>query len=240
MKDYTPIFRSKFGLLNENLGETFVVKDDTKVRIKEEDEKIVKGVEGIFNSTTIRDVTDAYLIVQAGFPHLPAIMAKNLLPRNIDCYFYVNDGHSRAHETIKYYGSTIKKEKEVFDQPNGLATLIDAHREYLVNEAFPSSSKLDELGVERVICLDEEAWGWKMPLSIGRRFHSDKEGRIDKKDVGKYLRSMSNKGFVTERYGIAPWDLEEDFAYQDYPWLSKKDMKELKREFVKICASSNI
>lgn len=240
MRDYTSVYRSKFGLLNEDLDNTFRVKDKTRAKTQKEDQKIVRGVEGLFKSKMVSSVDNTYLIVQAGFPHLPAIMAKNLLPRNIDCYFYVNGGHSRAHETIKYYATLVEEEKEDFDSIKGLATLIDTHRNYLVGDALPSASKLQELGIKRVTCLDEEAWGWKMPLSIGRRFHSDKEGRIDKKDVGKYLRSMNNKGFTTERYGIAPWDLEVDFAYQDYPWLSKKDMKELKREFFKVRASCDI
>ncbi len=241
MRDYTSVYSSKFGLLDEDLGDTFRVRDKTKAKIQKEDQKIVKGVEGLFKSKMLPGSSeDTYLVVQAGFPHLPAIMAKNLLPRNIDCYFYVNDGHSRAHETIKYYAPQIEEEKKDLDRVGGVATLIDTHREYLVSGAFPSASRLKELGINRIVCLDEEMWGWKMPLSIGRRFHSDKEGRIDKKDVGKYLRSMSNKGFTTERYGIAPWDLEMDFTYQDYPWLSKKDMKKLKRQFTKICATCNI
>lgn len=241
MRDYTSVYSSKFGLLDEDLGNTFRVRDKTRAKIQKEDQKIVRGVESLFKSKMLSAASDnTYLIVQAGFPHLPAIMARNLLPRNIDCYFYVNDGHSRAHETIKYYAPLVKEEKEDLDHVEGIATLIDTHRDYLVSNAFPTARKLKKLGIERIICLDEEAWGWKMPLSIGRRFHSDTEGRIDRKDVGKYLRSMSNKNFTTERYGIAPWDLEVDFTYQDYPWLSKKDMKELKRKFVKVCASCNI
>lgn len=133
-----------------------------------------------------------YFIVDVGHAHLPGI-AKNFLDKNIDCYFVIPERiNNRFHETIKYWAKGYETAKSKIISPKSYATFIDCHRQNKFSTIdFPTSKRLEELGIKRVIYFNE--------AKVGSSLRIETQG-----EMKPILKEYQNKGFDVGIYGIDP------------------------------------
>ncbi len=195
--DLSKVYESKFHLLPEVLDPfSFQVTSTQPALVVKDDFQLIEGYWSFLKYKMRND----YLIVDIGHAHLPGV-AYNLLSSNIiDCYFAIPQPiNKRFHETIKYWALEYDVKKRQCETPEGLATLIDIHRndstenqrhKYQLNSShFPSAKRLKELGIERIVYLSESPVGFV-------------EQPIFPEDLAPILKTYQTEGLPIVEYGI--------------------------------------
>lgn len=212
MTDYTEIYRSKTGRLEEALTpESFIT--DAKPQIYPDDLLFIRGLDNVTFRENI-PFKDTYFVIDIGHTHLPGI-GVSLMNQGIDVsYFLPKQSHPRIQKTISFYADKQKIAKDNLREILGYATLIDCHRASILKEypfyflddkVLPNPDKLRELGIKRVVyldesCIDRERYN-KIMREFRNRFIEYKDAGFEIKFHGIDMREHSKDNYLPNQNG---------------------------------------
>jgi hypothetical protein len=164
MRNYTSIYESKTGELEEALA-TDIFINDANPSIEEDDTLFLEGLNEVIQRDKI-SFQGTYFVVDVGHAHLPGLGVE-LLKNKVDVsYFLPCDTVKRIRETIAYFATDHEGAKKKLEDVVGYATLIDCHRvDEFIDKKLPryslspsvllSPEKLRKLGLSRIVYLSE-------------------------------------------------------------------------------------
>ncbi len=166
--DLSFVYGSKTKAIPEVLDKgAFAVTSGQPAELMDDDLQLVDGVTEMLHG--FGDIKDTYFIVDVGHAHLPGI-ATLLAENDIECSFVIPGKiNPRFQNTLKYWAKAFSEKKARLDKPVGYASMIDAHRDEtfcedhssyeLLPRDFPSAEKLKELGIKKVVYMNEGGVG---------------------------------------------------------------------------------
>lgn len=203
MIDTSVVYRSKTSSLPEALNkEVFQLEDSVEGKIIQKYDlgfrtrldDVVKGLRVPYEGT--------YFLIEVGHAHLVGI-AEFLIRQGVEPYFMIpGDANSRMQETLRYWLKEYESAKSRLNLPKGFATLVDCHREtivepegeyYLTHLAFPSAKKLKSLGINRVFYMNEGRNKLEKPFGVYRS-----------PDLSRIINQYESEGLDFLQHGIWP------------------------------------
>lgn len=217
------LLKSAFGILPEEtyFPDNHEIKQDFITAHEDEDRAIQQEVEKILDS--IPKEEKIFVIQRLGLAHaihnIPALMARGfdhylaqIKPTENrpdfmkDSYNFKRNAEVALRNKDKIAQQRAQLQEQGQNNLHGLVLSVDAHadfedREGLLQKFFPSLEQLKQLGITRIVLLDEAA----PSVSSKQQSRIDNPPQDwDKSKIFSTLREYKNSGFSVTAFGVDP------------------------------------